>query len=69
LVQYPEPFSRPISALGVFALRALLSGLYCERSFINIEIRYDIDYELALAENNLCNPFTFASECVKVNVG
>jgi len=31
----PSSFSKPISSLGVFALGALLSGLYCERHFIN----------------------------------
>jgi len=35
-------FSKLISTLGVFALGALLSGLYYERSFINLEIQYDI---------------------------
>ena len=26
--------------LGVFALGALLSGLYCEQRFMNLDIRY-----------------------------
>src|SRR6218665_1073821 len=40
-VQHPYPFSKLISTLGVFILVALLSGLYCERRFINLEIRND----------------------------
>lgn len=36
------PFSKANSTLGVFALRALPSGLYCERHFIILEIRYAI---------------------------
>src|SRR6218665_1237161 len=39
--QHPYPFSKRISTLGVFALGALLSGLYYEMRFINLEIRYD----------------------------
>src|SRR6218665_3068806 len=31
-----------ISTLGFFTLGVLLSALYCERCFINLEIRYDI---------------------------
>src|SRR6218665_87796 len=38
--QHPSPFSSPISTLGVFALGVLLSGIYCERRYINLEIRY-----------------------------
>jgi len=41
LFQHPSPFSKPISTLRVFALGALLSGLYHERRFINLEIRYE----------------------------
>ena len=36
-----SPFSKPISTLKVFALGAILSGLYRERRYINSEIRYD----------------------------
>jgi len=39
--QHPSPFSKPISTLGVYALGSLLRGLYRERRFINLEIRYD----------------------------
>src|SRR6218665_3267024 len=35
------PFSKPIFTLKVFALGALLSGLYRGRRYINSEIRYD----------------------------
>jgi len=41
IFQHPSPFSKPISILGVFALGALLSGLYHEQRFINLEIRYN----------------------------
>src|SRR6218665_268759 len=39
--QHPSPFSKPISTLGVYALGSLLRGLYRERRFINLDIRYD----------------------------
>ena len=32
------PFLKPISTLGVYALGALLSGLYHELRYINLEI-------------------------------
>src|SRR6218665_2544752 len=41
LFQHPSPFLKPISTLGVFALGALLSGLYREQRYINLEIRYE----------------------------
>jgi len=41
LFQHPSPFLKPISTLEVFALGALLSGLYRERRYINLEIQYD----------------------------
>jgi len=42
LFQHSSPFSKPVSTLGVFALGALLSGLDCERRYINLEIRLSV---------------------------
>jgi len=42
IFKHHSPFSKPISALGVFALGALLSVLYRERRYINLEIRYEV---------------------------
>src|SRR6218665_1749279 len=43
LFQHPSPFLNPIywPTFGVFAQGALLSGLYLDRRYINLEIRYD----------------------------
>src|SRR6218665_4011208 len=53
------PFSTLISTFGVFTLAALLSGVYCERGYTNLEMRYVLTDFVGLNSSLMvCRPKT-----------